>query len=564
MKSLLVKIKHNFSLFIAKMQIAGLEAAAYGNILSMPVCQKRQISMMHRFLFFSVILFLLIFISGNAAFIILMNKIHYDNAGQKLMQTVEIEQLKMEASINSEIAIALRMADSPLIQWYFLDPDDEDMKQFALGEIAGYRKYFASNSVFWVNDIDKKFYFDEAYAYTVDTADQNDYWYMLTLNGEKRYNFNINYNPALDVTNLWINVAVYDSQNKPIGIVGTSINLADFINTVYQNYSRTEELYFFNAAGEITGAKDITLVEDKINIAKLLGKTGGEILAKAKELKNRESKYFKAKDNLQIIAVGSIRELDWYITAIYPFTIGSFLQTGMTVLFGVMMAVILIIFIVFNIFIIGMLKPLNQIVKIIRETFTDLDFKPQENRDNKDEVETLGDFFYLTVIDHLTGIYNRRYLDGSLKKIIKLHSRTGSSLSVLMIDIDYFKKYNDAYGHDAGDVCLKKVTAVLSQCVIRHGDFVARYGGEEFAAVLPNTDKNGAQLLAEKMLEKIRECNIAHKASDIAGYVTVSIGGTTGVINHLQHGSDYIKAADKALYESKKNGRNRYTFMNLN
>jgi len=169
----------------------------------------------------------------------------------------------------------------------------------------------------------------------------------------------------------------------------------------------------------------------------------------------------------------------------------------------------------------------------------------------------------LTIIDQVTGIYNRRYLDGNLKKIIKLHSRTGGSLSVLMIDIDYFKKYNDTYGHDAGDDCLRTVSSIFSECVIREEDFIARYGGEEFTAVLPNTDENGTRLVAEKILEKIREIKIPHKSSDISGYVTVSIGGTTGIINHLQHGSDYIKAADKALYESKRKGRNRYTFLKI-
>jgi len=232
----------------------------------------------------------------------------------------------------------------------------------------------------------------------------------------------------------------------------------------------------------------------------------------------------------------------------------------MTFLFGVMMAVIFSVFILFNIFIAVMLEPLNQIVKTINQTFMDLDLMPQEGKSHKDEIGTLGDFLNLTIIDQLTGIYNRRYLDGSLQKIIKSLSRTGSSLSVLMIDIDYFKKYNDTYGHDAGDDCLRAVTDALSQCVIREEDFVARYGGEEFVAVLPNTDENGAQFVAERMLEKVRECNIPHKTSDIADYVTISIGGTTDVINHLQHGKDYIKLADEGLYESKKNGRNRYTY----
>jgi len=562
-KSLFIRIRHDFSLFIVKLRIVGIEIIAYSNIFSMPISRKCQTSMRLRFFFFSAVLFLLIFIPGSAAFIILMNKINYDNVGQKLTQTIEIERLKLEASMNSEVAIALRMADSPLIQWYFLAPEDEDLKLFALGEIAGYRKYFVGNSVFWVNDIDKKFYLDESYAYTIDTADQNNYWYMLTLNGEKRYNFNINYNPDLNVTNLWINATVFDSQHKPIGIVGTGINLANFINTVYQNYSGAEGLYFFNASGEITGAKDIALVENKVNITKALGKTGDEIFAGTKGLRNREIKYFEAKGNRQIIAVGSIQDLDWYITAVRPFTIGDTLKTGMTVLFGVMMAVILFVFVFFNILIAVMLEPLNQMVKKITQTLSDWDMNPQEGGHYKNEVETLGNFFHLTIIDQLTGIYNRRYFDGSLKKTIKFQSRTGGGLSVLMIDVDYFKKYNDTYGHDAGDDCLRAVAAALSQCVIRDRDFVARYGGEEFAVVLPNTDKNGAQVVAEKMLEKMRERNMPHEASDIAGYVTISIGGTTGIVNHLQHGSDYIKAADKALYESKKNGRNRYTFIDF-
>jgi diguanylate cyclase (GGDEF)-like protein len=246
-----------------------------------------------------------------------------------------------------------------------------------------------------------------------------------------------------------------------------------------------------------------------------------------------------------------------------PLLFGGFLQTGMTVLFGVMMTVIFSIFIFFNIFITVMLNPLNKMVKAINQTFADLELKPQEGEHNKDEIRTLNDYLHLTIIDQLTGIYNRRYLDINLEKIIKFHSRTGSSLSVLMIDIDYFKKYNDTYGHDKGDGCLKAVASGLSQCVTRSEDFVARYGGEEFAVVLPNTDMNGAQLVAEKMLQKTRDCNMPHEASDIACYVTISIGGTTGIINHLQIGSDYIKCADKGLYESKRNGRNRYTFVNF-
>ena len=527
------------------------------SIFSIPVSRKRQTSMQRRFIIFSSILFLLIFVFGSVAFIILMDKIQHKSDGYELMQTIEIERLKLEASLNGEIALALKMANSPLIQRYFLNPTDYELQKNAFEEMAGYRKAFASNSIFWINDIDKKFFSNEAYAYTVDTADQNNYWYMMTLNGTTEYNFNINYNPDLNVTNLWINALVFDSLHKPIGIVGTGVNLSDFINAVYQNYSGTAELHFLNVDGEITGAKDLALVRNKMNITKVLGQIGEEILGKTKKLKTREIEYFEAKDEKQIIAIGLIPALNWYIVATHSIVIGHSLR-NMTILFGIMMTIVFAIFVAFNIFVIVMLEPLNSMVKTINQTLFDWELKPLKN--NRDEIGTLGEFLNMTIIDQLTGIYNRRYMDGHLKKIIKSMARTNSNLSLLLIDVDYFKKYNDKYGHDAGDNCLRVVASTLSKCVSRESDFVARYGGEEFAVVLPNTDQKGLQLIAEKLLKRVRECNIPHKASHIADYVTISIGGTTGIVKHLQNAQDYIKAADKALYESKRNGRNRYTY----
>jgi len=532
------------------------------SIFLIPVSRKHQTSMQRRFIVFSSVLFLLIFIFGGLTFIVLMDKIQHKNAGYELVQIIETERLKMEAALNSEIAIALKMANSPLIKHYFLNPANVELQKIAFEEIAEYRKAFASNSVFWVNDFDKKFFSDDAYAYTVDTTDQNNYWYTMTIKGEEKYNFNINYNPGLNVTNLWINALVFDNKHKPIGIVGTGINLIDFVNSVYKNYSGSAELYFIKADGEITGAKDVALAENKVNITEVLGLAGVEILTQMKVSKIEEKiEYFEAKDN-KIIAIGFIPALNWYIASVSSIVIGNSMR-GMTVLFAIMMAIIFVVFVIFNIFVIGMLEPLNRLVKTINQTLFDWELKPYEDNYQKDEIRTLGEFLNMTIIDQLTGIYNRRYMDGHLKKTIKSMVRANSNLSLLLIDIDYFKRYNDTYGHNAGDNCLKIVASAISKCVYRDLDFVARYGGEEFAVVLPNTDKNGLHTVAEKILEKVRECKIPHKASHIADYVTISIGGTTSIVKYFYHAQDYIKAADKALYESKKNGRNRYTFENF-
>ena len=161
--------------------------------------------------------------------------------------------------------------------------------------------------------------------------------------------------------------------------------------------------------------------------------------------------------------------------------------------------------------------------------------------------------------DALTGAYNRRYLDTNLKNVLDNMSRSGNILSLLMIDIDFFKNYNDTYGHDEGDKCLIAVAEVLMEGVKRKGDFVARYGGEEFTVVMPDTDEAGARLMAEKLLNEIWERKIPHISSPISDYVTVSIGAVTGKVFYDRTGADYIKRADKMLYISKQIGRNRIT-----
>jgi diguanylate cyclase (GGDEF)-like protein len=161
--------------------------------------------------------------------------------------------------------------------------------------------------------------------------------------------------------------------------------------------------------------------------------------------------------------------------------------------------------------------------------------------------------------DSLTGIYNRRYFDESMGRVLRSLARTDGLLSLLMIDIDYFKNYNDTYGHSAGDECLKKISGILSESILRVDDFVARYGGEEFTAVLPNTDKDGAIAIAEKMLESVREQNIPHGASSAGSCVTVSIGVATGRVQRDQTLEIFVNKADAMLYVSKQGGRDRYT-----
>jgi len=537
---------------------------AYNNLFSIPVSRKRQASIRRKFIIFSSVLFLLIFIGGSAAFVFLMRQILHDSAGNELVQVVKIGDYGLESYVGGEIAIVRKMAASPLIQQHLLHPEDAGFAEIALEDIEGYRQTFMSKSVFWISNADKRFHMDSADNYYVlDPNDSANYWYNMTMYETPAYNFNINYNPNLNVTNLWINAPVFDRNHKPVGMLGTGINLSDFVNTLNEKFSGEADLYFFNAIGEITWARDVEIVANKITLEKQLGQTGTKILDGVRHLKEGEVKFFETHGGKGVSAFCKIPLLGWNVVAIHNFTIKDTMQTGMTFLFGVMMLIIFFIVVVVNIFASILLEPLNRLIKTLNQISGEWDLMPQGGVGQKDEMSTLGEFLNMTIIDSLTGIYNRRYLNGSLKKFIKSLSRSNGKLSLLLIDVDFFKRYNDKHGHDAGDICLKTVANAIAGCAAREQDFAARYGGEEFVVVLPNTDEAGAGLVAEKILRKICECRIPHGISDVSEYVTVSIGGTTGVVKHHSDDRDFIKRADEALFHSKHCGRNRYTFKGL-
>jgi diguanylate cyclase (GGDEF)-like protein len=159
--------------------------------------------------------------------------------------------------------------------------------------------------------------------------------------------------------------------------------------------------------------------------------------------------------------------------------------------------------------------------------------------------------------DGLTGMFNRRHFDETLALEWRRGARSHSSLSLLMVDIDYFKPFNDTAGHQAGDECLRRVAEALSECVQRAGDLVARYGGEEFAVLLPETDAEQALQIANRLRERIEALDLAHPASPL-GHVTISVGVASVIPPRDGSGSgDFVRVADAALYDAKRQGRNR-------
>lgn len=162
----------------------------------------------------------------------------------------------------------------------------------------------------------------------------------------------------------------------------------------------------------------------------------------------------------------------------------------------------------------------------------------------------------LASFDSLTQIPNRRNFDRVLEKEMKKTARNNTPISLLLMDIDYFKNFNDTYGHTEGDTCLKRVARALEQVAARPGDFVARYGGEEFAMILPETDLRGAMHIAEQAQAAVARLHIPHNSSRVSRDISISVGVATKA-----NGADYpptafIEKADTALYRAKANGRN--------
>lgn len=164
---------------------------------------------------------------------------------------------------------------------------------------------------------------------------------------------------------------------------------------------------------------------------------------------------------------------------------------------------------------------------------------------------------YLVRLDGLTGIPNRRLFEEELSKEWARAKRDNEPLSLITVDIDHFKEYNDHYGHPAGDLCLVEVAQAMHQALSRPGDVVARIGGEEFAFLLPQTGLSGAISVAEQIREHVLSLNLPHEASPVARQLTLSFGVSSSELVSVSSPADLIRASDVALYEAKRCGRNQ-------
>lgn len=196
----------------------------------------------------------------------------------------------------------------------------------------------------------------------------------------------------------------------------------------------------------------------------------------------------------------------------------------------------------------------QQLVENLRTSEHELELRVAERTDELRELNSQLEALSLT--DALTGIANRRHFDQSLEQEWSRARRNGQPLALAVMDVDWFKPYNDHYGHPAGDACLQQIAQALSTSACRASDLVARYGGEEFVFISPSTDLTGAQAMASKLLQAVQALDLPHTKSPI-GHITLSIGVAAFVPGKDDSPEALYQRADSALYEAKKQGRNR-------
>ncbi|MBV8516701.1 MAG: GGDEF domain-containing protein [Acidobacteria bacterium] len=199
-----------------------------------------------------------------------------------------------------------------------------------------------------------------------------------------------------------------------------------------------------------------------------------------------------------------------------------------------------------------------QLIDALRATQSQLEQKTRDLEAANEHLATAIETLHrISTQDGLTGVANRRHFDETLAVEWRRAARSRAALSLLMIDIDYFKRFNDASGHQAGDDCLRRVARCVQDAVHRAADLVARYGGEEFAVLLPDTDAERAIHVAETIRSRVESLNLEHPDAP-CGHVTISIGLATAVPpRDGANMGDFIRCADSALYDAKRTGRNK-------
>ena len=489
----------------------------------------------------------------------------------------------LSAHTIKEIGLMSKAAHSGAVIEWLNDEDNEAKRDLAFAEMSGIVGELYSFNLYVVSDASRKEYgvgldHSTEYIAVLDEHRPIDAWYFECINSKADYILSIDIDHFMQRKRVWLDYKVV-SDGLPVGVICTGLEFSHVAGELFSHYDSN------NMRGLIVDRNgliqmDSSLMDDKNFLHDTFERPYTDefddpAIKKAVESHIRGAgNYFSeigqpdatklSSGQYRFMTIAPIRYTDWSVLILSGpstfFNMSYFIPVTITFL-ALLLAFAISTSLANYKLIFSPLSKLDQSIASLRNSNEEELYGTNRDDELGQLSKTIKDLFHKANFDALTSIYNRRYMETSLVHIMELLSRSNDLLSVFMLDIDHFKKYNDNFGHDQGDECLRSVASALASCITRAGDFAARYGGEEFIAVLPSTDEAGARNIAEKLLESVRALEIPHPHNTAAPHVTVSIGFTTGKVSHTQNWEEYVKRADDALYKSKKHGRNQYNYL---
>ena len=535
-----------------------------------------------RFRNLSILLFIIAFsITAavmNFAFDRLVSNVSSEDAGRYAVSIAEA----FSAYLGRQISLMSKAAHSSAVTGWLADEYDEEKKALAfeemsgiVGELYSFNLYVTLESSMNEYSVGSDSSAEYVNALNIDRV--TDAWYFNCIESDHDYIMNIDLDYFLQRKRVWLDYKVV-KDGEILGVLSTGLEFSHIAGELFAHNDDNVRCLIIGNNGFIQ--MDSALMSDNEFLYSYYEVPFEEEFPDAafhdaiESYLNGVDGYFEEIGKLDVIKLSSspfrhltitpIKDTAWSVVILSGrstlFDDSYFIPVSITVLV-VLIAYAIVASAVNYRLIFRPLGKLSQSLVSLKESQDERIFGLEREDELGFLSNTIQDLFHKANFDALTGIYNRRFMESSLVHIMDLLSRSNDYLSVMMLDVDHFKKYNDTYGHDQGDQCLKSVAGSLAGCVTRASDFTARYGGEEFVAVLPSTDESGARMLADQLLESVRSLNIPHSKNTAAPCVTVSIGVTSGKISVARRWEDYMKRADEALYMSKKNGRNQYTYL---
>ena len=492
------------------------------------------------------------------------------------------------AHISKEIGLVSTAANSIAVLDWLTDEFDLDRKTNAYQELTGIvGKLYSFNLYIGVADSLNEYSIEPLQtAYNsmpvaaLDRRNPYDEWFFECINSDRDYIITVDFDHIMLRKRIWLDYKALRG-GVPLGAICTGLEFSHIAGELFSHYDSnnmrgliidkhgiihmdsslmkdTEFLYERFEQSFATEFTDFAMIAAMdAHLAGITGYWNETGMPEVLKLSSGSHRY---------MTIAPIKHTDWSVVILSD--TNPLFETSYFIPVIIIALVILVLFAVitsaanFRLIFLPLSK-LEKSLALFKES-ADVKLYGEDRDDELGQLSsTIQELFTKANVDPLTGVYNRRYMESSFERIMSFLSRSDGLLSVLMLDIDFFKKYNDSYGHEAGDKCLASVAKALNDNIGRVNDIVVRYGGEEFAVILPNTDAEGARSFTERLLAHIRVLRIPHAGNSVAPYVTVSVGVTTGVVEHSQTWDMFIKRADEALYMSKESGRDRYTYLDM-